>query len=334
MANQNYRNLVFEGGGVKGIAYGGALGVLQEKGILDKIQRVGGTSAGAINAALLAVGYSITEVSDIISGTNFSEFADGGLLISRVFRLWNHYGINKGDAFAEFMKNKIKEKTGDPGFTFKQLAGKVAAGEQGFRYFYCIATDLTQQKPVIFSHEEGHNPDTPIWMAVRMSMGIPVYFQSFDFNKSVFVDGGVSYNYAVNIFDRPQYLSQKENGNSAFYHGDGNRVFNYETLGFRLDSQEVIKYSHEDWATPPVPVGNIKEYVSALINFMMEMANKAHLTEEDWNRTVFIDTLDVKTTDFSIGKDKIDQLVKSGESCTKKYFEWREKDPNWNRLPA
>ena len=41
MANQNYRNLVFEGGGVKGIAYGGALGVLQEKGILDKIQRVG-----------------------------------------------------------------------------------------------------------------------------------------------------------------------------------------------------------------------------------------------------------------------------------------------------
>lgn len=32
MGQENFRNLVFEGGGVKGIAYGGALEVLKERG--------------------------------------------------------------------------------------------------------------------------------------------------------------------------------------------------------------------------------------------------------------------------------------------------------------
>ena len=41
-----FRNLVFEGGGVKGIAYVGAMDVLQKNGVLKNIQRVGGTSAG------------------------------------------------------------------------------------------------------------------------------------------------------------------------------------------------------------------------------------------------------------------------------------------------
>jgi len=46
----HFKNLVFEGGSVKGIAYVGALRLLEEKGIMGGIRRVGGTSAGAINA--------------------------------------------------------------------------------------------------------------------------------------------------------------------------------------------------------------------------------------------------------------------------------------------
>ena len=49
------RNLVFEGGGVKGIAFAGALQVLEGKGIMTDIQRVGATSEGAINATLVAL---------------------------------------------------------------------------------------------------------------------------------------------------------------------------------------------------------------------------------------------------------------------------------------
>ena len=40
-----FRNLVFEGGGVKGIAYIGAMQILSQRGLLDDITRVGGASA-------------------------------------------------------------------------------------------------------------------------------------------------------------------------------------------------------------------------------------------------------------------------------------------------
>ena len=39
-----FRNLVFEGGGVKGSAYIGAIRALNEEGILSEIQRFGGRS--------------------------------------------------------------------------------------------------------------------------------------------------------------------------------------------------------------------------------------------------------------------------------------------------
>ena len=61
-----FRNLVFEGGGVKGIAYVGTMEVLEDRGILQNIDRVGGTSAGAINAVLTALNFSNDEVSDIL----------------------------------------------------------------------------------------------------------------------------------------------------------------------------------------------------------------------------------------------------------------------------
>lgn len=52
----HFNNLVFEGGGVKGIAYVGALEVLQEEGILQNVKRVAGTSAGAMMAVLVEIG--------------------------------------------------------------------------------------------------------------------------------------------------------------------------------------------------------------------------------------------------------------------------------------
>src|SRR3954453_13731963 len=71
---ENYVDLVFEGGGVKGIAMVGALSVLEEHGY--KPQNVAGTSAGAIVATLLAAGYTAAELRDLISNQDFSEFMD------------------------------------------------------------------------------------------------------------------------------------------------------------------------------------------------------------------------------------------------------------------
>jgi NTE family protein len=46
-----YKNLVFEGGGVKGVSYGGVFEVLEQRQITPQIESVAGTSAEARGAA-------------------------------------------------------------------------------------------------------------------------------------------------------------------------------------------------------------------------------------------------------------------------------------------
>ena len=66
---------------------------------------------------------------------------------------------------------------------------------------------------------------------------------------------------------------------------------------------------------------------------MMEMANRVHLHQNDWGRTVFIDTLGVKTTDFKGVKERIDDLINSGKKAVSDYFNWRDKDAMWSAIP-
>ena len=69
----SFENLVFEGAGIKGIAYSGVLKALQEKGILQHVERVCGTSAGAITALMVSLGYSSEEIYQLISDTKFQK---------------------------------------------------------------------------------------------------------------------------------------------------------------------------------------------------------------------------------------------------------------------
>ena len=320
----NYRNLVFEGGGVKGIAYGGALEVLDEMGILKGLKRVAGTSAGAINATLLALGYSSSEVSKIVAETDFRDFEDHNKFpIKNIVRLLKRFGWNKGDAFSETLGEWIATKTGKQDITFAELNEEIQGDNKNeFKHLYVAATNLSKQKRQVFSHEDHQNPNTPIRGAVRMSMSIPLFFKAVKFNGDVMADGGVSYNYPVDLFDHIKYVDNEENGENQDYFDEiEGFTFNHETLGFRLDSKEVIHYSRDNWANVPHDIKNFKSYAGALLEFLMEMANKSHLHQNDWHRTIFIDTLQVKTTEFDLSQDKIDGLIESGRNHVKSYFE-------------
>jgi predicted acylesterase/phospholipase RssA len=64
---RTYRNLVFKGGGVRGIAYMGAVEVLEELNVLGNIERVAGTSSGAIAATLACFRKDSTETMDLFN---------------------------------------------------------------------------------------------------------------------------------------------------------------------------------------------------------------------------------------------------------------------------
>ena len=61
----SYENLVIEGGGVRGIAFGGTLQKLEELGVLPNIRRVIGSSAGAITAGAVACCIPAADIKQI-----------------------------------------------------------------------------------------------------------------------------------------------------------------------------------------------------------------------------------------------------------------------------
>src|ERR1700712_3185367 len=73
-ATERFADLVFEGGGVKGIGLAGAYAALVERGFEAK--SVAGTSGGAITAALVAAGYTPAELDEVLRNVPFESFKD------------------------------------------------------------------------------------------------------------------------------------------------------------------------------------------------------------------------------------------------------------------
>lgn len=69
---------VFEGGGVKGIGLVGTVYEIKNAGY--EFENLAGTSAGAIVASLLAVGYKSEEIKRELERLNYNDFKDEGLL--------------------------------------------------------------------------------------------------------------------------------------------------------------------------------------------------------------------------------------------------------------
>lgn len=326
-----FKNLVFEGGGVKGIAYVGALKVLEQKKILPKIKRVGGTSAGAINAVLLALGYNEQETYDILAKLNFKNFMDDSWGVIRDGkRLIDKYGWYKGDFFRDWMGKRIKAKTGNANSTFQELQAK------GFRDLYLVGTNLSTGFSEVFSAE--HTPRVQVAEAARISMSIPLFFQAVrNFRKDVYVDGGVFNNYPIKLFDRLKYIAtteQKAHSRTTDYYKKENTklkkkhpssspfVYNKETLGFRLDTKQEISVFRDGAEPVHNKIDDFFDYAKALLGAILNVQNNFHLKSDDWQRTIYIDTLDVGTVDFSLSATKKKKLITQGRKGIKEYFKW------------
>ncbi len=314
-----FENLVFEGGGIKGIAYTGAIGVLEGKGIMPDIRRVAGTSAGAITATLLALGASAAQIQEILHATAFGSFEDASFgLVRNVWRLLHRYGWYKGDAFSLWAKKQITALGGEAGLTFSTLAARAKQHPERYRELYMIGTDLNAQRTGVYSAE--HTPDIPIWRALRISMSLPLVFAAVMRNHDVWVDGGLSWNYPIDLFDRARYITGASGEAEA-------PLYNPSTLGFRVDSRTEIQAERMRFDLPRARVDNLVGYLKALVGFAIDMANHAHLEEADWHRTVFIDSLGVSTTDFGIDEKQRLALIASGQSGAENYLQWFNNAP-------
>lgn len=303
------KNLVFQGGGVKGSAYAGAVGVLAEHGLLADIDRIAGTSAGAITACLLACGAGTDGLTDAIRHTDFGSFLDTGWnVFDDAQRLWTHYGVCKGDHFQQLLGDRIERLTGHRDFTFGQLREASLRDPAKFSDLFVVASNISKQRSEVLC--AANHPDMPLWLAVRTSMSMPFIFEPVNVKGDYYVDGGITWNYAIDLFDHPDATMARPG--AGLPRSD-------ETLGFVLQPQAQALVRERDWSSLPAHTDSLMHFASSVMGFMSEAANELHLHEEDVARTVFINDLDVQSTDFKAPASVIEALIAEGEKATRDY---------------
>jgi len=326
--NYPFRNLVFEGGGVKGIAYVGALQALAERGILEQITRVAGTSVGGINALLLCLQYSPEQARKILWKLDFSNFLDDSWgLVRDTRRFIRSYGWYRGDFFRNWAGALIRERAGNADATFNDL------NKAGFLDLSLVGTNLGTGFSEVFSLE--HTPRMRVADALRITASIPFFFTAVrGLHKDLYVDGGLLRNYPVRLFDRRKYLADdclaRHSFSASYYEADNSNLprtsspylFNKETLGFRLDSRDKISVFRDGAEPVRREIGDLFDFVSAVVSTVLDVQQTIHLESDDWQRTVYIDSLGVSTFDFNISAVGKRNLLEQGKLGVDRYFQW------------
>lgn len=293
---------VFQGGGVKAIGFVGAICKFEEKGY--KWDKVAGTSAGAIIASLLAVGYSGKELKNIMSSIDYNKFMDKNKLqsiplIGKLLGIVLDKGLYSGSYIESWIGDllKVKGKT-----KFKDVS------VNGISNLKIIASDITKKRLLILPDDlvkYGIDPmEFEIAKAVRMSASIPFYFQpeKLQHNEeySFIVDGGILSNFPVWIFDVTG-------------------IPKYPTFGFKFEENEK-KYEKKER-------NDFLCFVMDLVEAIIDNYDETYLTDKDRVRTISIPTAGVKSTDFHILRNKSLKLFKLGYERADQFLnEWDFKE--------
>jgi NTE family protein len=320
-SRSQYRNLVFKGGGVRGIAYMGALEVLEQEGILANIERAAGTSSGAIAATLVSFRRPISETIRMFDSLDLGKVPQNGPVghlkafgflplpnTESYRRIFESYGWYSSGYFYDWLKEVIAGQCGG-----KQNATFNDFRRRGFRDLHIIASNLSRHRAQDFSCET--TPDVSVADAVRMSMSIPLYFEALRFDGEklgqgdYYVDGGLYNNYPIHVFDQEKYAGSKRNFRGGI---------NWETLGLFLMPDDL-----ECGGEPEYPE-NIWQFLSLTIQSIYDSHQLSNIGGNlvDQQRTVMINDCGVSSVQFDVksGGEEYLGLFQSGSQAVRDFL--------------
>lgn len=345
------RNLVFKGGSVKGIAYLGVRAALEACGFqLDSVERIGGTSAGAMNALAFALNLTIDESKRFILDLDFTDLLDdahssvpreklleikdtnssffkatraSSVLTSALPALSGAFGLYPGEFVRDWLEAFIFHKTRIHDCTFQELHDLRMGTHPGFKDLYVVGFNLNTQLAQTFSVET--TPTVIISDAIRISMSIPLLFQPYspyyktssgqrvrDSSGHFWIDGGVVENYPIHLFDRGCYVP----GSSGVSADES--FFNPETLGFYLTDSTKHEFlnhrtSGDESVKPPArAIVGIQDYSFAVISSVYGREYNEHVRRQDNQRTIYIDHGSIGLLDFNLSNEQKQMLIRAG----------------------
>jgi len=253
-------DLVLSGSGIKFPVFIGAIRALQEDNF--NITRIAGTSGGALIAVAVANGLSIDKIEKKILDTEFKIFRDFSL-----FSLFLRYGIYKGNKLEKWLDELFDYKC------FKDLDKECKV----------IASNLTKNDYLVFGNKE--TPDVKVSQAIRMSLSIPFVFGYINYLNQVIVDGFITGNYLIDIFD------------------DNKR----DTIGLLVKTNELKN----------IKITFIWDYISNILEAFQRSNENEHIRDADWARTILINTEGYSNINFNLSYTDKEKLIKYGYDAVK-----------------
>jgi len=207
-------DVVLEGGGVKGIGLVGALVALTDAGY--QLNRISGTSAGAIVGSLAASGLIGDRLKKEALSLDYKKFTDSTALdriplAGKGLALFQGTGIYQGDYVRQWVRSQLAALDVH---TFGDLKIKDESLPPERRYKLVVTvSDLTLGQvvrlPWDYRSVYGLDPDKMLVAdAVRASMSIPFFFRPVTLTDvrtkmtSTLVDGGLLSNFPIDSLDR------------------------------------------------------------------------------------------------------------------------------------
>ena len=303
----NYKNLVLQGGGVKGFAHIGVVKKLEEIGLMNNIQRFAGTSVGALIASLLVIGFNADEIFEQKGKIDFSVFKVGSLTTA-LYRIWKNYGIHEINTLQKQIESIIETKI-DPNITLGELYSLTNKD-------LVIVTCCLNKESAVYLHHSKF-PNVKLIEAITSSMCVPMMFFPKKYNflhdeKDLFVDGGIIDNFPLFVFNDLQKL-EKGDIDSI----DKLRISKH-TLGVKL----ICKLNDNDHIRPyRKPIRSIMDFSLSLLNSMMSQSEHTIYQSHVYSKhTILVPTENIYFLEPDLTSIKIRQLIQNGEDSVEKYF--------------
>lgn len=319
--------LVLEGAGIRGPAYAGAISTFARYGLLDDVQHVAGSSAGALAATIIALGYSEDEIASQLQNIPINSFLDDRpswsmtpsffSTIRKFYSIATNTPLSSGKAMLDWLKERVKEKLGDENATFADLARIVESNQNQkaatkMKYLYVTTTNIGLQVPecVVYSHETKPQAHTPIAEAAYASAAFPGVIAAISINGQLHVDGGCKQNLAAAFFDKRRFLPEGYD----FTH----RGANPGILSIKIDYTDEI--NQIIWGIKkPFNIGNSRDLAAAVSYAFTDNIDASEIRE---SRVVIpLKDNDISTFAFTIDTEGRVQLPTSAEDTTQDFLE-------------
>jgi NTE family protein len=318
-----FADLVLEGGGVKAIGLVGAVSVLEDTGF--QFSRVAGTSAGALVGALIAAGMSSQQLIELMRHLDYKSLEDGGRLArlgavgESLSALFEH-GAFRGDYLHEWVLRQLAS-LGVHTWADLRCPGSDDSTPMEERYrLVVIASDISRGKmlrlPWDYAELCGLDPDKQLVAdAVRASTSIPFFFApvrldcggGHDEHTITLVDGGLLSKFPVDIFDA-------RSGPKP-----------WPTIGVKLSAKPGTLQDVR-------PTSSGLQMVMAILSTMATAHDQRHIDDPSvQRRTIFVDTMAVRSTHFTIEPEIREQLLANGRDAAARFVSNLEVKPGLAR---